>query len=182
MHRGGYARQFGDLLIAAVLLINTLPVGLAFARYGARLLPYLPHLPLEWLALALCLACWLQLRTGQIGRKAIVGYAIAVLATTAAAAACETLLSPHLPARPPARAYVWAAQRSSEPIRLVSPIAARVVGFLAPESCTGGGRVASRSLTLPSPRPRARFRSAARPVLLRACQPPPIPTTRRDQQ
>ena len=42
-------------------------------------------------------------------------------------------------------------------------------GTLAP-----GGPTASRSLTLPSPRPWARFRSAARRTLW-LCQPPPDP-------
>ena len=38
---------------------DTLPVGAALGAYGAALLPYLPHLPLEWAGLALGASAWL---------------------------------------------------------------------------------------------------------------------------
>ena len=63
VHRSRGGRRFGDLLIATVVTLNTLNVGLAIGHFGTRLLPYLPHLPLEWLALAISLgSAWLELR------------------------------------------------------------------------------------------------------------------------
>ena len=58
-------RQFGDLLIAGVLGANALRVGLALGRWHTRLLPYVPQLPLEWLAAALAGAAWLALTDGR---------------------------------------------------------------------------------------------------------------------
>ena len=42
------SRLLGDLLVAGLMLANTLRVGIAIGRFGTRLLPYLPQLPLEW--------------------------------------------------------------------------------------------------------------------------------------
>lgn len=87
-------RTLGDLLIAALVLENTLAVGLAFARFGDQLLPYLPQLPLEWAALSCALAAWLTARRHQRPRV-LVAYGAATLALAAGATACEVLLTPH---------------------------------------------------------------------------------------
>jgi hypothetical protein len=50
---GRLTRRLGDLLIAALIAENTIAVGLALGRWGERLLPYVPQLPLEWTALGI---------------------------------------------------------------------------------------------------------------------------------
>ena len=91
-------RQFGDLLIAGVLGANALRVGLALGRWHTRLIPYLPQLPLEWLAAALAGAAWLALRKGA-RRHTAIAYLAAVLVVVTAAAAVETIATPHAHAR-----------------------------------------------------------------------------------
>jgi len=88
------ARTLGDVIVAAVVLENTLTVGLAIGRYGAQLIPYLPQLPLEWAALATSAAAWITARADPRAR-ALFAYAAATLALAIAAAACEVLLTPH---------------------------------------------------------------------------------------
>ena len=51
-------RLLGDLITAAVMLANAALVGAALGSWGERLLPYLPHLPLELAALACSSAAW----------------------------------------------------------------------------------------------------------------------------
>jgi hypothetical protein len=174
VHHSRSGRRFGDLLIATVVMLNTLHVGLAIGHFGIRLLPYLPHLPLESLALALSLASWLELRTPPVSRRTVARNALIVLAVTTAAAGSETLLTPHLPDR---RAAGRQGGNGLTGRARLAPSGRSWAGFLAPGSCTGGGLVASRSLTLSSPCS-ARFRSAVWPVPIRAHQPPTIPTRR----
>ena len=46
-------RQAGDVVVVAVIAVNTIPVGIALGRWQSRLVPYVPQLPLEWAALTL---------------------------------------------------------------------------------------------------------------------------------
>jgi hypothetical protein len=87
-------RRLGDLVIGGVLGANGLRVGLALGRWHDRLLPYLPQLPLEWLAAALAAVSWLALRTG-VRRPTALAYLAAVLVLVIAAAAVETIATPH---------------------------------------------------------------------------------------
>ena len=64
---GRLTRRLGDLVIAALIAENTIAVGLALGRWGDRLLPYVPQLPLEWTALGIAGAAWLTARDG--GRR-----------------------------------------------------------------------------------------------------------------
>nr|MDQ2897046.1 hypothetical protein [Actinomycetota bacterium] len=65
---GRLTRRLGDLLIAALIAENTITVGLALGRWGDRLLPYVPQLPLEWAALGIACAAWRAARDGGRGR------------------------------------------------------------------------------------------------------------------
>lgn len=56
--RGGLWLTGGSAFLALVLVPNTLIVGLAAGAYGGRLVPFLPHLALEWAALAWSAATW----------------------------------------------------------------------------------------------------------------------------
>jgi hypothetical protein len=99
-HATRAARTAGDLIVIAMLAANALRVGIAIGRWHTRLLPYLPHLPLEYAAAALAATAWLAAR--QRGRRhepedtRTVGlYAAVAAALLLAAAVVEVLLTPH---------------------------------------------------------------------------------------
>ena len=150
--RGRRSQLLGDVLVAGLVLANTLRVGAAIGRFGTRLLPYLPHLPLEWLALTLCATAWLQIRTGASTRVVCL-YAIATLAAAVAAASCETLLTPHPAARShnPGRRATTTTENSCRP----SPCWICGGGCLRPDFAPAAALLTSRSHSLPSPRIRS---------------------------
>jgi hypothetical protein len=99
-HTTRLARAAGDLIVAAILASNALRIGLAFGRWQARLLPYLPHLPLEYTAAALATSAWLSTRQRAARRRSLDTRAIGVCAAGStvallAAALVEVLLTPH---------------------------------------------------------------------------------------
>jgi len=168
---GRRSRQLGDLVIVGLLAGNALRVGLAVGRHGDQLLPYLPQLPLEWLAAALAGSAWLVLRTGARTRTAV-AYVAAVLALVAVAAAIETLATPHVTIR--ARVVLGQLAGRGTASTGPKPDAEGRGWFACAGSCAGAGsrfKVAS----LPCPRSRSvplgRLAGAAG---LR--QPPPAPT------
>lgn len=81
----------GDALIAAQLLGHGLVVGVALASH-ADLWRYLPHLPLEWLAIALPASAWLDARRRTT--RGLLGTAAACAAALIGAAAIETYMVP----------------------------------------------------------------------------------------
>jgi protein-S-isoprenylcysteine O-methyltransferase Ste14 len=97
IHRGRFSRYLGDAAIAGVLGVNAVRVGLALGRWQGRLLPYLPHVPLEWAAAAIAAGAWLYARTHDDQKRGagLLIQAAITLATLAAAAAVEVLLTPH---------------------------------------------------------------------------------------
>ena len=97
-HAFPVARTAGDVLITGQLVAHGLLVGSALGQHPA-VWRYLPHLPLEWLALALPAGAWLTARTLPAGPTAarFVGLALiaaSCLAALAGAAAMETYLVP----------------------------------------------------------------------------------------
>ena len=91
----GRTRTVGDVVLGVVAGGPVLTVGLAIGRHGGALLPYLPHLGLEWAALCVSLACWVvhRGRSAQLG--ALLPYAAATLVLAIAAAAVEVYAVPH---------------------------------------------------------------------------------------
>jgi hypothetical protein len=95
------ARLFGDALIAAQLLAHGLLVGSALGQHP-QIWRYLPHLPVEWLGLAIPAGAWLTARHPRPGRPdpatakrtLVLPAAAAGLAALAGAAAIETYLAP----------------------------------------------------------------------------------------
>jgi len=92
--RSRRALGFGDVLVGTVVTLNAIQVGLALGRYGMRLIPYIPQLPVEWLALALSTSAWISARHGAPPRALRTGALLTFLAA-AAAAVIEALLTPH---------------------------------------------------------------------------------------
>jgi len=116
LHDGARRRRIGDLAIAVLATLNTVQVGLALGADGPRLLPYVPQLPLEWTALTLCIAAWLELRTGHAARDRLGRYAAAILASTIAAAAVETFATPHTHAQTQARRAQSVSRSAVSPV------------------------------------------------------------------
>ena len=92
-HRSHRSRAFGDLLVGGVVTLNCLRVGLALGRYSTRLIPFIPQLPVEWLALALSTGTWISARHGAQPRALRTGALLTFLAATGAAVT-EALLTP----------------------------------------------------------------------------------------
>jgi hypothetical protein len=95
-HRGRYSARIGDIAIIGVLGANAIFVGLELGRWQNQLLPYLPQLPLEWLAAGTAAGVWTHARStaGQTGHRALAVHAAVVLGLLMAAAALEVLATP----------------------------------------------------------------------------------------
>ena len=74
-------RMVGDGVMLALAGVSTVTVGIALGRWRTRLIPYLPHLPVEWAALIVAVATWLLIRGGHAsGRQLLaLGGTVAVL-------------------------------------------------------------------------------------------------------
>lgn len=92
-HRSRRARRVADLLVAVSLAGNALPVGAALGVYGARLLPYLPQLPIEWAGLACGPAWWLLARRRAAAARGTAAWLAVTAMLIAAAAVVETCLA-----------------------------------------------------------------------------------------
>lgn len=88
-------RHAADGLVAVCLLANAAPVGAALGAYGARVLPYVPQLPIEWAGLALGYGSWLVGRRRTIGAAERAGWLTAIILVLVLAAIIETVAVPH---------------------------------------------------------------------------------------
>jgi hypothetical protein len=91
-------RRVGDLAVVIILALNGTLVGIELGRWQTQLLPYLPQLPIEWLAVGTATAAWTTSRrtTGtQTERTVLTRAALATAVLLAVAAAVEVLLTPH---------------------------------------------------------------------------------------
>jgi len=87
-------RAIGDAVVSGTLLLNALLVGAALGVHGQRLVPFLPHLPLEWAAFGCSAAPWLIGRGESVRRGDVAVATGAVVLLLAAAAVVETFLTP----------------------------------------------------------------------------------------
>jgi hypothetical protein len=89
-----WSRTLADTAVTASVTVNALLVGLALGAYQARLLPYVPQLPLEWAGVAVAPAYWWLNRTDRRsgGRRAAL---IALVVSFGMAAIVETVCVPH---------------------------------------------------------------------------------------
>lgn len=87
------ARFAGDALVAAQLLMHGLTVGGAIGQ-RPELWRYLPHLPLEWLALALPATAWTLARRNALPVLTLYRLATVSLAALVVSAALETWAVP----------------------------------------------------------------------------------------
>jgi hypothetical protein len=98
--RSPRAAIVGDAVIGLIVGGNALVIGLAIGRWDDALAPYLPHLPLEYLATSTAAAAWVHTRRattedGSADRRATATYGAATVALLLIAASVEVLLTPH---------------------------------------------------------------------------------------
>ena len=97
-HTARATRHVGDLLVAVLVLANPVVVGFALGRYPTELPSYLPHLPLEYAALAIAASAWLTRRLPNVSAQrtpSVLRCATLTLIVTAIAAVIETYAVPH---------------------------------------------------------------------------------------
>jgi hypothetical protein len=95
--RGRYSARIGDIAVIGVLGANASFVGVELGRWQNLLLPYLPQLPVEWLAAGTAAGVWAHARStaGRPDRRALAVHAGVVLGLLMAAAALEVFATPH---------------------------------------------------------------------------------------
>ena len=93
-------RTAGDLVLTGILFANAVRIGLAIGRWQTQLVPYLPHLPLEYLAISVATGAWLsaRYRAARDSRQELrttLTYAGVAVVLLAVAASVEVWLTPH---------------------------------------------------------------------------------------
>ncbi|HWY89297.1 MAG TPA: hypothetical protein VNY31_01360 [Solirubrobacteraceae bacterium] len=94
-HRHRLATHVSDGVLLACIVVNTLPVGAALGAYGGAVLPYLPHLPLEWGGLALGASAWLAQRRQALTVSEGIGLFLLIACVLLCAAVLESVGVPH---------------------------------------------------------------------------------------
>lgn len=91
------SRLIGDAIVTAILLGNAIAVGLALGRWRGALIPFIPQLPVEYLAASTAAATWIDARRDARRSKPAntMTSAVATVALAVAAAAIEVFLTPH---------------------------------------------------------------------------------------
>lgn len=88
----------GDTIVATILLGNAVAVGLAVGRWRGALIPFVPQLPIEYLAAATAATTWIDARRHNatlLAPQTAITSAATTIGLAAAAAAIEVLLTPH---------------------------------------------------------------------------------------
>lgn len=94
-HRSRFQTHVADGLLVACIFVNTAQVGVGLAAYGWALLPYLPQVPLEWVAAALGVSAWLVQRRRALTAREGFGVFGLIAVVLVCAAALETVVVPH---------------------------------------------------------------------------------------
>lgn len=96
LHRDGWTRDLGSILLSGFVAVNTSLVGAAMVVGGAAIWPYLVHLPVEWAALALSTTAWVLATDGDMDRRRLAWVTAGFVVLLAVAAVLETYAVPHL--------------------------------------------------------------------------------------
>jgi hypothetical protein len=81
--------------VGANVLVNGIVVGAALGAYGHRIVPYLPHLPIEWAAVALGAGTWFAHTRRPFTQRQGNTLTVALLTAVLLAAGVELYLTPH---------------------------------------------------------------------------------------
>jgi hypothetical protein len=90
-----WSRWTAHAAVNANLTVNTALVGAAVGGYGHRILPFLPHLPVEWAALAVGAGCWWTIAAGHLARRQAIWLLVFLVAAALLAATLELTATPH---------------------------------------------------------------------------------------
>jgi len=94
---GRVTRTIGDAIVLADLVVTPFLVGAALGIHRTALVPFLPHVPIEWAALSTAVAAWLSARRSpSTSWRTIASYAAVVVVLAAASAIVETVAVPHV--------------------------------------------------------------------------------------
>lgn len=93
--RNRLTRTLADGAVLANLLVAGVLVGGALSGYGLRMLPYLPHVPLEWAGIAVGASGWLVERERPMRPSALAGALASLAGLLLCAALLEAALAPH---------------------------------------------------------------------------------------
>jgi hypothetical protein len=94
------ARRVGDAIVAGILAVNALRIGVALGRWQGRLIPYIPQLPLEYLAAAVAASAWIAVRNQVASGLALALSAVLSVLILMGGAALETFATPHTASTP----------------------------------------------------------------------------------
>ncbi len=94
-HRHRLATHVADGVLLACIVVNTLPVGASLGAYGEAVLPYLPHLPLEWGGLAFGVSAWFAQRRQALTVSEGIGLFLLIACALLCAAVLESVGVPH---------------------------------------------------------------------------------------
>lgn len=92
--RAAGLRLPADLLVGVIVSVNATFVGVAVGAYGARAVPWLVHLPIEWTALAVVVGLHRVARRGSLQTWVCALTTAAALALVGLGALVETYLTP----------------------------------------------------------------------------------------
>lgn len=87
-------RRVADPVVVLVCAANAALVGVAIGAYGGAAIRWLPHLPLEWAALASAVTLYCGARTSPRRPTAVVLHVVVGAVFVVAAAAVEVFLTP----------------------------------------------------------------------------------------
>lgn len=93
--RNRLTRTLADGAVLANLLVPGLLVGGALGGYGLRVLPYLPHVPIEWAGIASGTSGWLIEREQPMRTATRTGALLSSAGLLLCAALVEVLFTPH---------------------------------------------------------------------------------------
>lgn len=84
-----------DIVLGANLVLQTAVVGAGLGAEGARILPFLVHLPFEWYALTVSVATWIVARDRIVHARELSRALTAMVVSLIIAALLETYETPH---------------------------------------------------------------------------------------
>lgn len=93
--RSPMLRRVVHAAVLVSLAADLLPVAAALGVYRRKLVPYLPHLPLELYAITTGPTSWLLAARGRCSRRQLLEIAVSVLVALSGAAFLETWVVPH---------------------------------------------------------------------------------------
>lgn len=91
---GPKTRTVCDVVAVSIVARSAVFVGVALGAHTPALLPYLPHLPLEWAAIGIGAGAWLHARRRSLGGRELAALTVLAAVALIGAAVLETYATP----------------------------------------------------------------------------------------